>query len=47
MNFIQHLKQIFRKTYNFFDWLADIGGLTRAIFAIGRFIVAPVSNYEL
>ena len=30
-----------------FDWLADIGGLTRAVFIIGQILVTPFSIFEL
>ena len=40
-------RQFFRKTYSLFDWLADIGGLTRAVFIIGQIIVTPFSIFQL
>ena len=30
-----------------FDWLADIGGLTRAVLVIGQILVTPFSIFEL
>ena len=41
------LKEIVRKTYSLFDWLADIGGLIRAVLALGQIIMYPFSTYEL
>ena len=29
------LRKIQRKTYGIFDWLADVGGISRAFFTIG------------
>ena len=34
------LKRFERNIYDYFDWLKDVGGLSKAIFFIGNLVVA-------
>ena len=40
-------RQIFMTTNGIFDVLSEIGGLTRAVFAIGKIFVNPFSIFAL
>ena len=39
------LRKIQRKTYGVLEWLADIGGISRAIFAIGQILMSPLGTF--
>ncbi len=39
--------QINRKTESFFDALSDCGGLMRALYNIGMFLINPYTLYAL
>ena len=41
------LRKIQRKTYGIFEWLADIGGMSRAVFAVGNVLMGPLTAFQL
>ena len=40
-------RQVFMTTRGLFDTLSEIGGLTRAVFTLGKILVNPFSIYAL
>ena len=40
-------RQVFMTTSGLFDTLSEIGGLTRAVFTLGKILVNPFSIYAL
>ena len=38
------LRKISRKVNGIFEWLAEVGGISRAIFTIGDILMGPLST---
>ena len=36
-----------RSTYSFLEWLGDIGGLSDAVFIVGKVLMAPIAVIAL
>lgn len=46
VQFNQDLTQIERKTYDFLEFLGDLGGLLDALYGIGLLVVSPFVDFE-